>query len=196
MEKKRKGRGFSLAEVLISISVISIGMLGAVGAIAFGLKAGERGSKGTFALQINQRIVEMILSGSPAACNTGGILNTSALPDNPINGVYNQPLDSNLWHPIMTYAANPGMYPVRGGQNTPPFDISDFVPSTRPAEQNNFVAIASSYQSNINISFVATTIAAPAAVTNMVRVQVSTRWADKTGWKCVTTNAYANGTKS
>lgn len=195
MEKRKKGRkAFSLVEVLISISVISIGMLGAMGAIAFGLRASDRGSSGTFALAINQRTIEMMLNGYPAGgvSLANGNLNTASFPDASINGVFDQSISSNLWHPIFLY---PDWCVLQSGQNTPTYQVTDFASSTATAQQLEFAKLASKYQSNINISFATSALPAPTAATNMVQIRVSTRWRDKGGWRCVITDALANGTR-
>lgn len=170
-------------------------MLGAMGAIAFGLRASDRGSSGTFALAINQRTIEMMLNGYPAGgpAVAGGTLNTTSFPDLTIGGVFDQALNSNLWHPIFLY---PNVCVKQSGQNDPTYGVGDFVTSTRPADQLEFAKIASKYQSNVNIGWVSSSFAAPNAATNMIQIRVSTRWRDKGGWRCVTTDAIANGTRS
>ena len=185
---RRKG-AFTLVEVMISIAVISIGMLGALSAIAFGLRASDRGSKGTFALNANQRILEMMLNSFPAPgpVSTNGSLNAGPgklFPDADPLGVFDQPATSPLWHPL--YAAPPGN----------PFLLRHFVPDSRPVDQVGFAANATQYQCNINVKYAPFVAGVPSARSNMVVYTVTTRWRDKGYWRSIGTMAYASGTKS
>lgn len=56
----RKARGLTLLEVLIVMSVVSIGMLGAMSVFYWGLRAGSEGAQMTEAINYSRDILEAI----------------------------------------------------------------------------------------------------------------------------------------
>lgn len=189
---------------MIAIAVISIGVLGAISAIAYGLRASDRGARGTFALTCNQRMMEMILNGHPyQVCAPAGVLAAGpgqAYPDADTGGVFNQNQNSNLWHTLYYTAdsTDPCYAYQQAGQNHSPFVLNDFV--SNAAEQPGFAMNATQYQCNINIQWLATmspaTTPANTALQDMIVISVYTRWCDKSGWKCISTQNWIQGTKS
>ena len=72
MKKRRRAiKGFTIAEILIAIGVITIALLGTIAAIAFGLRASKLGADNTVAIQVNRKVLELILQGIyPAKTST------------------------------------------------------------------------------------------------------------------------------
>lgn len=72
MKARLRGRkGFTIAEILIAIGVITIALLGTIAAIAFGLRASRLGADNTVAIQVNRKVLELILQGIyPTASST------------------------------------------------------------------------------------------------------------------------------
>ena len=69
--RKKKSTGFTILEILIALGTISVAILGTIAAIAFGLRASKLGSDNTVAIQVNRKIVELIVQGIyPSATET------------------------------------------------------------------------------------------------------------------------------
>ncbi|MEW6283882.1 MAG: prepilin-type N-terminal cleavage/methylation domain-containing protein [Candidatus Eremiobacterota bacterium] len=75
--------GFSIIEILIAIIVLAIGIMGVLGALTFGLRAGEHSDRMTQATALNRKILEMALAFG--AWKGDGTLQNSELTPVPIN---------------------------------------------------------------------------------------------------------------
>ena len=108
--------GFSLSEVLISIAVISIGMLGLMSAMLFGTKASSHAQRSSQAANYAREIIEFIRMRDWAASPPTGLVDVSdatrkALGAAPLNGstgaTFTIPADAN-------YTRNIQITPVAG----------------------------------------------------------------------------------
>lgn len=93
MEKRpmrmRSRKGFSLIEILIAIVVLAIGIMGVLGALAYGVKAGEYSSRTTKATNLSRRLLERLLVDQAW---TGGVLKG--------NEPHFDPQDQSTWTPV------------------------------------------------------------------------------------------------
>ncbi len=101
---KQRRFGFSIMEILISISVISIAMLGVLGSLAFARGSSRQTTQLTEAAALQRRIMELILIGGSRG---------PYLPNNNLNNGAGSPYDGQ-WHSLGyfldqdgTNAANP-----------------------------------------------------------------------------------------
>lgn len=63
---RRAKQGFSIIEILIAIVVITIGVMGVLGALAFGLQSTDSSERLGKAVQISRKIMEQALINGPA----------------------------------------------------------------------------------------------------------------------------------
>jgi prepilin-type N-terminal cleavage/methylation domain-containing protein len=62
--RRLKRRGFTLTEILISIAILSIGALGAISALSFGLFSSQQASQQTFAQSYTKKVLELLESNT------------------------------------------------------------------------------------------------------------------------------------
>lgn len=176
MRKPRRARqGFTIMEILIAILAITIAILGTLAAIAFGLRASKLGSENTVAIQINRKVIELILQGIyPVA--TGAI--EPAFNHAP--AAITEARGGGTWRPIFL------------GPSTPRwFSIQDygFIDGTPDADK--FRSDTSTFE--LDVSAVQMSDPVPLKVDNrFIRIVVQTRWQDKgrSDWKVVRTETF------
>jgi prepilin-type N-terminal cleavage/methylation domain-containing protein len=144
---KLRKRGFTLSELLISVAIISIAMLAALASLSFGIKASDQSGHTTEALNLERRILELILSGChppySSAIASPGIVYTVANGFGPYqNGVPLAPPTTgnpNSWIPLSTF--------VNAGVS--PFAPTDFLNPADPNDAMRMSEQASRYFVNI-----------------------------------------------
>ncbi len=62
LDVTRKGRGFSLLELLITVGVVSLGLLGLVSVLAYGVKASRSSEMSSLAMGHSIHLIELIRS--------------------------------------------------------------------------------------------------------------------------------------
>lgn len=112
VQRSRKKRlGFSIMEILISISVISIAMLGVLGSLAYARGSSRQTTQLTEAAALQRRIMELILIGGSRG---------PYLPNNSLNNGTGSPYDGQ-WHSLSYFVDQAGT----NGAN--PVNMRDFL---------------------------------------------------------------------
>ena len=176
-KRQRAKRGFTIAEILIAIMVITIAMLGTIAAIAYGLRASKLGADNTVAIQINRKVLELILQGIyPAKTST----QFHHSPGDPTAARGTAP-----WRPVV----------VPTGTVPRWFELSDYGFLTVNADSERFERDISN--SELDVSAVPVPASDFGGSTfspsnNFKLITVQTRWQDKgqNNWKVVSTQAY------
>lgn len=181
MRKRRKLRAFTIIEILIAIMVISIALLGTVAAIAFGLRASDQGSSNTVAIQINRKVLELLVQSAFNWNNNPNILN---IPPASITA----PRATSTWKPVFYNPAQANW-----------FSLADFGYTAGTADATKFAEDTRNYE--LSVSAVKQSDANLQSVTNSFYLfTVTTRWQTTTGasdgvgksrWKSVQTSAYS-----
>ena len=164
---RRAAFGFSLAEVLISIAVISIAILGTLASLGFGVKATDMSTHYSEALAIERRIMEVILTGGTRAPATGStLINTGAY--------------DGTWRTLGNFTQTAPM----AGSTTLDQLISTNT-TVDAADARRFNDMAERYQVSVavaNCDSIAPTVTSDPR-SFLVNVTVSVRWAEKSGRK-------------
>lgn len=169
--RAKSGRAFTLVEVLIAIAVISVGILGAMAALAFGMMASRDTAQHSTALNYNRRMIELIYTSTTFFRDMNN--NPPASP--------NDPGDSPNWLHLYYDPARPDGVTRPVGLLTW-FQLSDWAEvGTRAAD--NFQREEQKYR--VNIARVQDVVqAAPPADdprARLFRIIVQTRWREKVG---------------
>lgn len=183
MPKRRRSKGFTIAEILIAIMVISIAILGTIAAIAFGLRASGQGADNTVAIQINRKVMENMLQ---AVIDPDPSITTFfATRGNPANDVRG----NAAWHPIYIQPKSPAW-----------FSLDDY--GFRPINYNSadclrFQRDTDRLQLNVFSTPAVTDDNNPVAndalssTRYFFQVTVTTRWQAQSRWKWVETKAFS-----
>lgn len=171
-KKRRSTRGFTIAEILIAIMVITVALLGTIAAIAFGLRASRLGGQNTVAIQINRKVIELILQ-SVRAPNEAPFIVRQGAPETDLR------LASG-WHPVVdeslarwfTYAD----FSVFNATDKAIFDRD-----TSNFELNVFSRKADKTPSGNDLS----------VTPRFFEIFVTTRWQEQGRWKWITTQAFS-----
>lgn len=185
-------KGFTIAEVLITIAVISVAFLGTIAALAFGMTASRDTSQHTVALNYNRRMIELVY--------TGGYIKTPPGAGDPIAlttpAPVNVPFNDARWRQLYYLPSRPDGIP-----NPFPsdkwFELGDWF-APRPngvqynyAEAQRFVLNEEQrYQVNLTIQndqLVDTPVNSLDPKNNIYRLVVQTRWREKVGPQAGTT---------
>ena len=157
----RKKKGFTIVEVMISIAVISVALLGTLSALAFGVRATDLTTHNTEAEAIQRRILELILCGGPKGPVVGGgALNNGA------GSVYD-----NQWRSLTTFA------------NTAPMSPNDFISSLDTQDVRRFAETSGKYQVLVKLEQCdgSATVDPANYKSTLVNVTVGVRWYEKVG---------------
>lgn len=186
-----KRRGFTLSEILIAIAILSIGALGAISALSFGLFSSQQASQQTFAQTYAKKVIELLESntlsytqfcanGTYANSNTtlpsdqepGGSGNWTALDAGPLASTNTTGTVTNLW-------GAPGSNDLTNWQNeSAKYQSCIFV---APATNSAGTPITTlSATSSVNDQF----------VSQLRLVTVMVRWNLRGVWKSIQTSAY------
>lgn len=174
MKHRRASKGFTILEILISILVISVAMLGTIAAIAYGLRASKLGSDNTVAIQVNRKVLELVLQGIyPASSSTQ---------------FYHAPGDPALprgtapWRPVVV----PDLTVPKW------FELLDYGFLVQNSDSERFKR--DTLNSELDVSAVNVTGTTSFSPSNNFKLIVAqTRWQDKgvNNWKVVRTEAYS-----
>ena len=176
---RRAAFGFSLAEVLISIAVISIAILGTLASLGFGVKATDMSTHYSEALAIERRIMEVILTGGTRAPATG-----STLID---TGAYDGADPDKPWRTLRVFAQTAPM----AGSTTLDQLISTNT-TVDAADVRRYNDMAERYE--VRVSVVNCDGVGPGSTSDprsfLVNVTGAVRWAEKSGRKQVSATAF------
>jgi prepilin-type N-terminal cleavage/methylation domain-containing protein len=192
---KRRQDGFTLAELLISIAIISVALLGTLSSLAFGIKASDSSADQTQALNLDRRMLELILVGGTkgpvitlSSSNVATYNFTGAPWNNPGTaagfGPAPGPTDAR-WVPLSSILAN----------TAPPFASTDFLNALDTMDTTRINVAAQLFK--IRITAGAHVFGSGAVQTGIATtpnnyltdVQVDVGWWEKTFWKTVTTSS-------
>jgi prepilin-type N-terminal cleavage/methylation domain-containing protein len=192
-------RGFTLSELLISVAIISIAMLAALASLTFGIKATDQSGHTTEALNLERRIMEVILSGCHPPVTAGpalvyipanhfGSYANGTPPAAPVAGV-NWPTAGTSWIPLSQFLNN----------NVSPFTATDFENSQDANDALRIQDQSTRYYVNISSQqhppwsgegAAAATGDPSLASTALFDVEVDVGWWEKsTAWKTISTQA-------
>lgn len=94
---RRKKRGFSLAEVLVSIAVLTISISGVLAALAYDAFSAEQSGSYTYALNYTRRMLDLMQSGQILPDRVTSATTPAAIDSNPNNDGTNwRDLDAGL----------------------------------------------------------------------------------------------------
>lgn len=106
--RMRSRSGFSLIEILIAIVVLAIGIMGVLGALTYGLKAGEYSSRTTQATNLSRRLLERVLvdqawngnalKGSEGKFDPNDQATWTAVDASPYSGMFADAGDRTLYY--------------------------------------------------------------------------------------------------
>ncbi len=89
---RRARQGFSIIEILIAIVVITIGVMGVLGSLAFGLQSTDNSERLSKAVQISRKIMEQALIDGPAGREVTPVpINANGLTGTSYNALFNVP---------------------------------------------------------------------------------------------------------
>ena len=189
---RRKERGMSLSEILISIMILSIGILGTLGSLTYGLRSASHGEMYTQAVGFNRQIIEMMMGGGIDPVAGGGVLKTAA------SGINDAAAVSNPLRPP-TQAVLQAASLTNGWRRltAPPFDRIDlWVPGTKfgqnTSEVKRFQDVAQNFERLIYLQYVNAAAPGSSYEGQLVQITSTIRWRDKLSWKSVTTQAVYN----
>lgn len=169
VQRYRSKKGFSLIEVLISISVISIAMLGVLGSLSYARLSSNQTLSYTQAAAFQRRVAEFIL--------VGGDKGPYVVGDTLRNGT-NDPYNGT-WIPLNRFAD------VAGTNVTNPINMRDFL--INDADESNpnsadYKAFMNACDAGYEVRVTLTPLAAPTAVTDyksrLCSVKTEVRWRD------------------
>jgi prepilin-type N-terminal cleavage/methylation domain-containing protein len=173
-KRLRALKGFTIPEILIALSVITIALLGTIAAIAFGLKASKLGADNTVAIQINRKVLELILQGVYPSDSTPPLFPTTESALTSARG-------TDGWKPVF----------LPTGTNPRWFLLTDYgyVAGTQDAE--NFTR--DTQNSEVSVSATDVVEAGLHVSNRFKRIVVQTRWQEKgqNNWKVVRTEAFS-----
>ena len=179
---RRQRGGFSLAEVLISIAVLSIGILGTVAALAFGLRATDLGARTTVAVNLNRKMLEMILSQASSYTIISANNVSFANFDGPVPSSWAGSTSDPYIDTPFAQTGGIGWHRL----DAAPFDAGVFVNTADPKELKRFNdEILPNFERNITGEPLSSSTAEFGHY--MARVVVTTRWRDKGEYKYVRT---------
>ena len=179
MKKRRRAiNGFTIAEILIAIGVITIALLGTIAAIAFGLRASKLGADNTVAIQVNRKVLELILQGIYPAKTSSQFNHNPGVPTDPRGAV--------PWRPVL----------VPNGTVPQWFELADYgFPPIANADSERFKRDTLNCELDVSAQMVnpidfGSNSFSPSNLFR--RIIVQTRWQDKgnNNWKVVRTEAY------
>lgn len=172
--RRSRLRGFTIAEILITIAIISIAFLGTMAALAFGMTATRDTAQHTTALNYNRRMIELLYS-KPSIYSGGGITEG---PPAPVDA----PRDDPQWKRLY-YLPDPSRTLPSGVDAW--FELSDWYRDATTGLPSNdakqFMLEEHKYQVNIVKQAVDTTNPSTNPATAVFRVIVTTRWSEKVG---------------
>ena len=152
IESHEGEKGFSYLDVLVAITILSVGILGLTGAVLYGLTRSYESEQKLFAKQIAQSTVESIFVARDIRRTTGvaGWLQVGNVGNNP-DPTTNQPsgIFVNNWHPIREDAGPDG---VIGTSDDSCLGTS---PCPSPGNPSNASRVIPGYQRRIQIIDVA-----------------------------------------
>lgn len=169
----RDYQAFSIMEVLISISVISIAMLGVLGSLAYARKSSSQTFRLTEANALQRRTLEMVLSGG----NKGPYKDATTLR-NGANEPYN-----GTWIPLQVFAD------TTGTNSSNPISRSDFVIDSTSSSVEDMKLFQVMCDHGYDIRVTLTPGASNTYRQDICRVQVDVRWRDTGLWRQITTSA-------
>lgn len=176
--RRKPGRyGFTLAEVLITIAVISIGFLGTMAALAFGMTASRDTAQHTLALNYNRRILELLFS---KVIPTTQLTNTD--PADPGVNFPDATAEEAVWRRLYyrpTFTLPSGLSDW--------FALSDWYPgsTTTGPEAKKFVVDSERYRVNVTYRRDIVGGSEVSANTdpkyNLLHIVIQTRWRERAG---------------
>jgi prepilin-type N-terminal cleavage/methylation domain-containing protein len=164
-------RGFTIAEVLITIAIISVAFLGTMAALAFGMTATRDTAQHTTALNYNRRMIELLYN-KPSIW--------ASFPDSAPAAI-DAPRDSGDWRHL--YYREP-QRPRPAGLDFW-YELSDWYPDAMNLNPSNeakqFLIEEPKYQVNIVRRQLESTNPTTNPATGVWRFIVTTRWSEKVG---------------
>lgn len=106
-KQKHHKRGFSLIEILIAVIVLAIGIMGMLGALSYGLKAGENSSRMSKCTNFSRRLLERIIIDGAW---TGNMVNGSEPKFDPTDQSTWTPVDASPYNTLFNDAGDRAMY--------------------------------------------------------------------------------------
>lgn len=169
---RRGSRGFTIAEILISIAVITIALLGTIAAIAYGLRASRVGGDDSVAVSINRKVIELILQNQFSA-TLPAFNHAPADPD--------APRATGGWQPL--YLDTGGTW----------FRLSDYGFTSGTPEATRFIRDTQDFELDVSSQ----PPPAPSPANDLAvdqkffLITVTTRWQDKHRWRWLRTETYS-----
>lgn len=174
--RKGNSRGFSIMEVLISIGVVSIAMLGVLGSMAFARRSSAETFRITEANAIQRRTLEMILAGGSKGpympSNPALVRNATNEPNGPYTG---------SWISLKVFAD------VAGTNSTNPIKPDDF--TTGSTGTDDMKAFNQICDHGYDVRVTLTPGTANTYRQDLCTVLVEVRWRDATRWRQIQTSA-------